>query len=78
MPRNCSTSSPARAAASALVRGFDAGQDMVRLAGFGAGGAAAVAAQASSGGSTALTLPDGTHVVFAGLAALSPANVVFA
>ena len=63
---------------SALVRGFDAGQDMVRLAGFGAGGAAAVAAQASSGGSTALTLPDGTHVVFAGLAALSPANVVFA
>jgi hypothetical protein len=61
-----------------IVFGFDPGHGMLRLAGFGAGGARALATQTTEGGGTTLTLPDGTHLLFADLATLRPANVVFA
>ena len=63
---------------SALVVDFDPSHDMMRLAGFGAGGPGALATELTAGDNAALALPDGTRVLFAGLPSLNPANVVFA
>ena len=59
-----------------FVLGFDPSHDMVRLAGYGAGAASALASQYDTGGNTWLSLADGTVVAFVGLGHLSAANVV--
>ncbi len=59
-----------------FVTGFNPAEDMVQFAGYGAGAAAAVAAQNDSGGASWISLPDGTVIAFVGLAHLSAANVV--
>ncbi len=61
-----------------FITGFDPARDMLRLAGYGAGAAAAVSGQYDIAGNSWLTLPDGTVVAFVGLAHLSAANVVIA
>ncbi|MGI4978067.1 MAG: beta strand repeat-containing protein, partial [Janthinobacterium lividum] len=52
-----------------VIVGFKAGQDQVSLAGFAG---PAVAAQQITGGSTVVTLTDGTNVVFSGVTTLAP------
>ena len=61
-----------------FISGFAPSHDMLRLAGYGAGAAAAVAHQYDVGGNSWLTLPDGTILAFIGIGHLSTANVVTA
>lgn len=61
-----------------FINGFDPAHDLLRLAGYGSGGSAAIAAQIDTGGNAWVTLPDGTRLAFIGLGHLSAANVLMA
>jgi serralysin len=60
-----------------VVQNFVAGQDFVKLDGYGSGAAAAALATASfAGGGTTIALIDGTHVTFQGVTALTASSFV--